>query len=481
MSESSLDDVSDTSPNSSPLASTEESSDECTSNPPPSPPVASSSKRRKYDLYEPVVPLLETYWPPAANNNDVDHNLTETSSEESSSSEDEDDSEDEFSDGEQASDISSVYASDGSGNASDSGDDESCQEAIKVHDGTELTVDEGVLTIMDMFIKYKMEKVQMKGILMSVLKFLPKINNMPKTKHNLFKFIENLCPLSKEKVYFYCSVCHYYIGEQLALCHLCGNDPNKFYQLSLAEQLKSYFENHGLADVIDNYRASRQKEADGNSYSDICDGCEFKKVCADGYSLTLLGHTDGLSISDSSSACLWPCEFVFAEVPPHLRFKFILISGIWVDDCKPNMNTFLKPTVEELNVLSAQGVKWIHPQTEAEQVTRVKAPVMCADAPARAGIQNILAHGGKHCCNICEQKMKKLPREEVLPGVKKKARRRVYTYEERDLRLRSSDRMELQGRETRRKQAERGGPLTAVKGVRGSSVVSDIPGCDRSM
>jgi len=40
--------------------------------------------------------------------------------------------------------------------------------------------------------------------------------------------------------------------------------------------------------------------------------------------------------------------------------------------------------------------------------------------------------------------------------------------------------MEAQGKATRRQQELEGGPLKAVKGVRGRSIVQTLPGCDRS-
>lgn len=201
------------------------------------------------------------------------------------------------------------------------------------------------------------------------------------------------------------------------------------------------------------------------------------------YSLTLLGHTDGISTSDSSNISLWPLEFVIAELPPNLRFKFVIVNGIWIDESKPYMNTFMKPFVKEVQDINRNGgVKWIHPKSKEEVSTYISVPAFAADAPARAGLQNILSHGGTHCCNICEQKMKKLAAEPVLPGVKRKRRRRVFTFEEDARPLRTAERMDVQGREARRKQqVERNrSKLTAIRGVRGISVAAELPGCDRS-
>lgn len=353
-----------------------------------------------------------------------------------------------------------------------------------VYNDCPINVDEGVLNLMNLFVKHKLEKVQLVGVLNSVLKFLPKHNNMPKTQYSLFKYVEDLCPLSKEKAHYYCSICHFYLGEVEMKCTLCNGECHKFYQLSLSEQIRNLFEIHGLADLIDKH-SERQQESgvDANVLTDLCDGSEFKRAKVNApYSLTLLGHADGISTSDSSDASLWPLEYVIVELPFYLRFKFVIVSGIWIDDSKPNLNSFMKPFVQEIQAINREGgVKWVHPKTKAEHRSLLSVPCFVMDAPARAGLQNILSHGGKHCCNICEQKMKKLPEEPVLPGVKKKRRRRVFTFEEEAAELRTAERMNVQATEAkRRQQVQTGVKLANVRGVRGFSVAAQLPGCDRS-
>lgn len=352
----------------------------------------------------------------------------------------------------------------------------------KVYEGCSLTKDEGVLQLMELFIKHKMEKGEVGDILKRLLKFIPKQNNMPKSQHTLFQYVENLSPVSKERVHFYCSECQHYLGEVDKVCPLCKGDSHKFYQLPLADQIKNLFENHGLADAIDKYSADRQAIASDDVVRDMCDGSETKRARVHGqYNLTLQGHTDGISVSKSSNASLWPLEYVIIELPPQLRFKFVLINGIWLDNCKPYLNTYFKPFMQEVRTINTEGIKWVHPRTKEVKTTYITVPSFCADAPARAQIQNILSHGGRHCCNICEQKMKKLPEQPIIPGVKRKRRRRVFTYRENPSKLRTADRMEAQGEQTRQDMKDRNSmKMKAVKGVRGKSIISSLPGCDRS-
>ncbi|KAK3920652.1 Ankyrin repeat domain-containing protein 17 [Frankliniella fusca] len=418
-------------------------------------------KRKKYETFDPVPDPTKKYWPPQEDDDidvyvpdenqlegiqqDYDHQqqnnfaqqyVLTSSSEESSSSSSEDavDSESSSEDGSVKSSSSESDSEKSENGLNDSDDSDSNEQfSPKVYDGCSLTVDEGVLNMMDLFVKHKMEKVQ--------------------------------------------------IGVFEMKCPLCYGDSHKFYQLSVSDQIRNLFENHGLADLMDKYAAHRL-ELDLNILTDLCDGSEFKRAkIHEPYSLTLLGHTDGISISDSSDVSLWPLEYVIAELPPSLRFKFVLVSGIWIDNSKPYLNTFMKPFVKELQDINRDGgVKWIHPKSKEEMCTSVSVAAFAVDAPARALLQNILSHGGKHCCNICEQKMKKLPEQPVLPGVKKSTRRRVFTFEEEASTLRTAERMDVQGKEARRRQEQEAGrsKLTTIRGVRGISVAAELPGCDRS-
>lgn len=403
--------------------------------------------------------------------------LTSSSSEdESDSSSDEDEN------------TRSSSSEDGSGNDSSEQEDiESSEEDAetsagnqKVYEGCSLSVDEAVLSLMDLFVDRKLEKVTLGAQLKCVLKFLPRLNCMPKTLDSLLKYVESFCPLPTEVVHYYCSKCLYYIGEEEKSCQICKSvECHKFYQLSIEHQIRNLFENHGLADEIDKFSAARSASSKPGHVNDLLDGSVIAKAILPGkYDLVLLGHTDGVSISDSSNCSLWPMEFVICQLPPHIRYKFVLVCGVWVDSCKPYMNSYMKPFTKEIVRINEHGVKWIHPVSKEENVTRVTVPALSVDAPVRAQVQNILAPGGKCACNVCEQKTLKLPAEEILPGVEKKKRRRVFTFQE-EVQLRTGIRMGAQAKQTKlNEEMNRRKKKDPVKGVKGISVISQMPGCD---
>ena len=96
-----------------------------------------------------------------------------------------------------------------------------------------------------------MEKKTIGKVLDGVLKFLPTPNLMPKSKHELFKYITDLVPPVPEKVHYYCRECLLYLGETKVKCTLCKADSKRFFQLPLAQKIKILFEHHNLADIKD--------------------------------------------------------------------------------------------------------------------------------------------------------------------------------------------------------------------------------------
>lgn len=418
-----------------------------------------------------------------------DYSDSNSSSSDNSSSTDYSSSSTDCSESSDSSDSSSVSSE--SSESSESSDEESegtdsdeseRLESPKVYPGCELSQDEGVLEVMKLFLKHKMEKVEIGSVLKCVRKFIPKVNKMPATQYSLFEHVLKLSPVAPATVHFCCSYCHMYLGTVDKDCDLCHHPSKKFYQLSISDQLRNLFENHGLAAAMDKYLQEREAASTAGIFSDLGDGSEFKRARIPGrYNVTTLGHSDGINISESSFVSMHPFELVISELPPHLRYKYVIICSIWIDEVKPTFNTYLKPSIDELKMLGVTGVEWTHPKTKQTHTSYVTLPSFCVDAPVRCSLQNCQSFNSKYGCNICEQKTKKLPAEPVEPGAKKKKRRRVFTFEENESRFRTKERMDVQGRITAENRKGRPGKsYKSVKGVKGDSIISSIPGCDRS-
>lgn len=119
-------------------------------------------------------------------------------------------------------------------------------------------------------------------------------------------------------------------------------------------------------------------------------------------------NTDGESLVKSSKSPCWPVMAIIAELPDYLRESFLLTIGIWYDiEVKPSMDTLLQPIVLKLRDCFDNGIEWIDPKTANKYVSRVTAPLIIADAPARAQIQKIMNFNGTYGCNLCEIKTQK--------------------------------------------------------------------------
>lgn len=110
----------------------------------------------------------------------------------------------------------------------------------------------------------------------------------------------------------------------------------------------------------------------------------------------------------------------------------MIMIGLWYDEkCKPSMNTFLQPFCSKLQKCFDDGICWTHSETGEKIISKVVAPLIIADAPARAQLQNILNFNGRYGCNICEIKMKKCKK------IRAEKCYRIYPFNEKDNKLRS--------------------------------------------
>lgn len=101
------------------------------------------------------------------------------------------------------------------------------------------------------------------------------------------------------------------------------------------------------------------------------------------------------------------------------------------------MNLFLKPIFSKLTQCFINSINWINPISIKTINSKIVAPLMIADAPARAQIQNILDFNGRYGCNICKirtVKSKKISKKKIC---------RIYPFKI-DCRIRTEERMEAQ-------------------------------------
>lgn len=325
------------------------------------------------------------------------------------------------------------------------------REQLMVYEDSRQTTDEAVLSFLQLYVKHKLIKNALKDALKTVCNMLPVYNNMPTTIFKLFKYITDLAPPCAVIKHYYCKSCQIcyddeteHLIQKCRTCPLSDGNTGVFYELNVVDQIKYMFEHRNLYRIVQHH-----KPRNSNVITDITDGSEYLRVNYSethkrgSYDLTLILNTDGLCLKKSSTGNCWPLMFTIAEIPKNLRNNFVIIIGMWYDNHKPLMNLFLQPFCEKLKTCFDEGVNWIHPINKTQHNSKVVVPLIVADAPARAQIQNILNFNGRYGCNLCEIKTQKC---KTLPN---KKRKRIYPFiNKQQIIFRTNNRMKVQGKKS---------------------------------
>lgn len=345
---------------------------------------------------------------------------------------------------------------------------------LSLYGSSEISVKKAVFFISEYYIKNKATKSNLQHLLRLLTKLLPGTNRLPNTNYKFFKYLQSFGSTCTAIKHYFCKNCMLYCGiENLSAqqCTACETSSGYgfFFAFDIGEQIKFLFEHRYLGKIL-----QQPVQRDPSFVCDVVDGSEYKRanetfVDKSKYDLCLTLNTDGIKYSNSSKVSFWPVMFSIVEVPEHLRETFIIVNEAWYDEMKPNMNTLMEPLSRGLNKCFDEGVTWVCPETRQEHKTRVIAPYIVGDAPARAELQNIMNFNGRYGCNICEIKMIKAMAREGLK------RTRIYPFPEDEVKLRNKTRMLLQAGKVIENPR-----LIHRKGVKGHSIISIIPGLDLS-
>ena len=180
--------------------------------------------------------------------------------------------------------------------------------------------------------------------LLNLLSILPADSILPKTKYLFNKHFAK----KNFTVNYYCPTCTTALDDDMK-CRICegefckknplNNQQSYFLTVNLESQLKHITEDLQLGSNL-NYRDNRTKHV--NSVSDIYDGkmyrdmiknenCNLKKP----YSMSDGFNSDGVPVFNSSSFSIWPILSFINELPPLMRKKNVIFSGLWFGSLKP--------------------------------------------------------------------------------------------------------------------------------------------------
>ncbi|XP_071855030.1 uncharacterized protein [Apostichopus japonicus] len=277
--------------------------------------------------------------------------------------------------------------------------------------GSQVTKAEVILMVMTFVMRHCLSTAAMVDLLHIINSILGRVV-IPASKYVFEKlFKSNFLNLS---FHFYCSYCLSFVrtwqGVNVGVvsCPHCQRDcnvgnmqnSNFFITSSLKHQIKTLFEREDIT-VNLAYRYNRHKKQEGN-LEDIFDGEIYKnleEVHNFPNNFTYTFNTDGMPVFKSASYSLWPIYIMINELPPSLRMKNLLLAGVWFGQKGPRMNIFLEKFVREARILADDGVEW---ENEGEIIrSKFYGICCCADAPARAALQNRLQFNGYMGCGLC--------------------------------------------------------------------------------
>ncbi|XP_034254581.1 uncharacterized protein LOC117653190 [Thrips palmi] len=271
------------------------------------------------------------------------------------------------------------------------------------------------------------------------------------------------------RVHHVCPDCKMYVGEaieDLLECRNCSTEINAkvnkkngnvFLYISIADQIKFLLTN-GLFDKLIKPE-HRQKIKQGN-YEDIFDG-KIYKLRVGPNSVSLNFFVDGFQVKCTSKSSAVPVLLNVNELPLHLRRKHVMMASVWLGKKKPNINEYLKPFVKECIELQQTGISFkINGQDKHLNVV----PLMCiSDSVARPTLRNSTQFNGDYGCGLCYH-----PAFEMRRG---RGHCKSYSILEREFPPRTHE-------ETMEKARIADTSGKRQQGIKGTSILSEIPGFD---
>ncbi|KAM4531750.1 uncharacterized protein PAE49_023884 [Odontesthes bonariensis] len=324
-----------------------------------------------------------------------------------------------------------------------------------IYSGATVTRGQGLLAAMLFILRHHLSATVQCG-LMALLNFL--IPDLVVESQQRSRTIHSVSAV------FYCEVCQNYLGENPTCCLRCNQTFDKrssfqngsfFLYASLKELLKDVLKNCGtklLPKVVKH----------GHDIKDVMDGMIYQNLLKQGTlggdDLTLTWNFDEVPIFNPRFS-VWPLQFTINELPYTQREENVIVAGLWFGQEKPNMDTFLKPFIDECCDLALNPFRWNDSSGTAHS-SKVFSLVCSSDAVARPLLRNCKKFNGECGCDWC-----------LHPGTMMKKGEgsvRSYRYDEMKQAARSNSMFEENG-----KEAENTG--LPKNGVKGRSSLSSLP------
>jgi hypothetical protein len=267
-----------------------------------------------------------------------------------------------------------------------------------------LTASQSSLLIFQYAIRHSLTTKAFTELLQLLSVHVPQGSALPKSVHHLKRNFLQAFPEAEAERQYYCECCQRSLPTPDVACTggCEGSSSASFITVPLGPQLKKMMED---AETWSALQKRFERQTCQGVIRDIYDGEGYRQhldFLSHPANVSLLLNTDGVAIYRSSNVSIWPVWAAVNELPPSLRFlrQHMLLLAIFYSKEKPVINMFLRPVIDDINMVYREGVV-VH--TPVGTHTARAIIINCSvDLPARAILLNMKQWNGKYGCLYCE-------------------------------------------------------------------------------
>ncbi|CAF1433966.1 unnamed protein product [Rotaria sp. Silwood1] len=251
--------------------------------------------------------------------------------------------------------------------------------------GSSITVNKAVRELCDFFTDFNINKRTAAHLLRIIKRLLPKPNRLPTSWKAIMKVLGHV---SRSRTTFLCSDCFQQCQKGRYGTKLCTNEQCPLKNRTMKSTEIVELVHLDIRTQIQAILARNQlllNRKDLYPMTDVCFGEYYQNQSSTTINrVTLIVHTDGAPLVKLSKQSIWPYFASLVELPPPARdyHKNTVILSLWTSKVKPDPNTFLHETIEELQLLINNGTSIFINGREYEITLRTQYFV--SDLPAKA-------------------------------------------------------------------------------------------------
>ncbi|XP_051176342.1 uncharacterized protein LOC127291318 isoform X3 [Leptopilina boulardi] len=286
-----------------------------------------------------------------------------------------------------------------------------------------LVVNEVLEMLYGYFIQFSLgEKARLK--LIEVIKILagPTFKNLNVSNYIINKNIDP--PEDKIIYHYYCNNCEKEIlfssvksgiKKHKRTCTKCETsaeigltNPSYFLSLNFEYQLQLLMQNKDVSKYLwQKVTSNIEDRGNTSNITDIQSSGLYRRT-AEKFPTTITYNlsTDGAPLSSSkvSPRSFWPLTVIINDLPPEIRFKYVILVGIMVVSKEPRpdlMNLFIDQFKEQARVLHEKGMKFKFKIDDIERTITFTLLCIIADSVARAVLQCRMQFNSYCSCSYC--------------------------------------------------------------------------------